>query len=60
MKPGSIVPIDFFETNNVSLGLGHSHIIEEKLLGIESRLNIKRYGQNKKKSQIKRRYKEKR
>ena len=61
MKPGSIVPFDFFETNNVNLLLGQSHIIEGKLLGIESRLNKKRYyGHNKKMSQIKRRYKEKR
>lgn len=41
MRPGSIVPFDFFETNNLSLLLGQSHIIEEKLLGIKSRLNKK-------------------
>lgn len=47
-KPDSIVPVDFFETNDVSLFLGQSHIIAEKLLGIESRLSRKRYyGQTK-------------
>lgn len=42
MRPGSIIPFDFFKTNNVSLLLGQSHIIEEKLLEIKSRLNKKK------------------